>query len=197
MKKIFCVFITVIIVFTTLLMLGCKKEQKYDVIYNPLDANSLDELFEHLVIAKVGNYDENDKSTYFHNEIGEFNEIVVPNVNLDDLTLHTISVYSGAYYYTYRHSSEKEDLHTVNEFRIKFSRSEISFQNEVENSYLNSIDGKAYDPDLNAWLIDYNGNCIVMYFPTNYPAKDLEITDELLSFTRYKVTETGVVEITE
>lgn len=60
-----------------------------------------------------------------------------------------------------------------------------------------SVDGKYYDSLNNTWYIETNRYLVSIEFPKEFSAEDFAFTEDVLSFTRYKVTETGVIETNE
>ncbi len=171
---------------------GCEKKDS-DCPPMPVSADSLEELFECLVIAKTGEYEKdkhNNKSSYAAHRLSEINVITVPNFNYEEYELKSVSIYEDQTYYTYYGNGDiSSDYIQIMVSRIRGSFEAYMFKKEIE-----PVDGKYYDSLNNTWYIECNRYLVSVIFPQKNSAENFEFTEDVLSFTRYKVTETGVTE---
>lgn len=75
--------------------IGCEKKDS-DCPPLGVEADSLDGIFECLVIAKTGEYEKdkrNYKNSYEFHKLGEINIITVPNFNYEKYELKSVVIY--------------------------------------------------------------------------------------------------------
>ena len=175
--------------------IGCEKKDS-DCPPLGVEADSLDGIFECLVIAKTGEYEKdkrNYKNSYEFHKLGEINIITVPNFNYEKYELKSVVIYKDNVFYTYYGPTDDVfDSIDIVVSRIRGSFEVYMFEHEWE-----SVDGKYYDSLNNTWYIETNRYLVSIEFPKEFSAEDFAFTEDVLSFTRYKVTETGVIETNE
>lgn len=171
---------------------GCEKKYS-DCPPVEVYADSLEGIFKCLVIAKTGEYEKdkhNDKSSYEAHRLSEINVITVPNFNYGEYKLQGVGIHENQTFYTYH--GKTDDI--FDSIQISVSRIRGSFEVYMFKNELEPVDGKYYDSLNNTWYIECNRYLVSLRFPKEASAEDFEFTEDVLSFTRYKVTETGVTE---
>lgn len=145
------------------------------------EADDLDVFIEEWVQPQL-----NSAENQVNNNAADPISIVIPNLQSSEYRFMHMFVdeYNYQYYYVpldYSDAHFRSDVGMI----VYVSRTEGSFEGVVNQFELTPIDGVAYEPSDNRWIIDNDGKEIAIFFPDNVILQDASEIADYFTFETY------------